>query len=445
VLVVEDDPHIRELVLLHLGLEGLDDRLGRDGTEGLRIARSRAVRPHRARRDAAGLDGVTVCRAIRREPHLKDVPILMLTARREESDKVNGLESGADDYLTKPFGDREFVARVRALLRGGGPRANASAHRRPCTGRLHVDPARRLRASNDRDVELTAHEFDLLYVLASNRGIVFSRDALVQRVWGGDTHITERSVDTLVKRLRKKIEDDPPSRATSRRCGARATSSSMPESSPAALVSQPLLAHRARATSRCSRCCCSSRRTRGLADGPRVGTRQPDAGGARRLVARDLSDEADAQTAASMSNARRATVRIRLPAVRRACCAGDRRVFERAPTPPNLPRDARRRLEWGAERDASMQRWDGRRDGPRPKARPEVRVRRTPGGWRARRRRTVGRRRSVRRHRRRRHPRRHRGGSDLTPPISVTFREAAPTLAMIGIALLRSAPASWHC
>jgi two-component system OmpR family response regulator len=153
---------------------------------------------------------VTVCRAIRREPRLKDVPILMLTARREESDKVNGLESGADDYLTKPFGIREFIARVRALLRRRRSAANASAHQAPVTvAGLVVDPARRLARLDDRDIELTAHEFDLLYVLASNRGIVFSRDALVQRVWGGDTHITERSVDTLIKRLRKKIEADP--------------------------------------------------------------------------------------------------------------------------------------------------------------------------------------------------------------------------------------------
>jgi DNA-binding response OmpR family regulator len=156
------------------------------------------------------LDGITVTRAIRREPQLKDVPILMLTARREESDKVDGLESGADDYLTKPFGIREFIARVRALLRRRRTAANASAHQAAVTaGGLHIDPARRLARVDERDVELTAHEFDLLYVLASNPGIVFSRDALVQRVWGSDTHITERSVDTLIKRLRRKIEADP--------------------------------------------------------------------------------------------------------------------------------------------------------------------------------------------------------------------------------------------
>jgi two-component system OmpR family response regulator/two-component system alkaline phosphatase synthesis response regulator PhoP len=210
VLVVEDDPHIRELVLLHLGLEGLSPAASGDGTEGLQLARTEPFDLIILDVMLPGLDGVTVCRAIRREPHLKDVPILMLTARREESDKVNGLESGADDYLTKPFGIRELVARVRALLRRRRTAANASAHHSAVTaGALHVDPARRLARIDNREVDLTAHEFDLLYVLASNRGIVFSRDALVQRVWGGDTHITERSVDTLIKRLRKKIETDP--------------------------------------------------------------------------------------------------------------------------------------------------------------------------------------------------------------------------------------------
>ena len=210
VLVVEDDPHIRELVLLHLGLEGLEPTAAGDGTEGLQKARNGAFDLIVLDVMLPGLDGVTVCRAIRREQHLKDVPILMLTARREESDKVNGLESGADDYLTKPFGIREFVARVRALLRRRRGAANASALNAPVTvAGLHVDPARRLARLHEREIELTAHEFDLLYVLASNRGIVFSRDALVQRVWGGDTHITERSVDTLVKRLRKKIESNP--------------------------------------------------------------------------------------------------------------------------------------------------------------------------------------------------------------------------------------------
>ena len=152
------------------------------------------------------IDGVTVCRAIRRQSTNGDVPILMLTARRDESDKVLGLESGADDYLTKPFGVRELVARVRALLRR--PRAQKSTHRpagrghhgRTAAGRSGAPPG----AARGRAIDLTPHEFDVLYLLAANPGIVFSRDMLLERVWTSDIHVTERSVDTLVKRLRQK-------------------------------------------------------------------------------------------------------------------------------------------------------------------------------------------------------------------------------------------------
>jgi DNA-binding response OmpR family regulator len=158
-----------------------------------------------------GLDGVTVCRAIRRDSINSGVPILMLTARREESDKVLGLESGADDYLTKPFGVRELVARVRALLRRRPMVAAANGDgQRPLLYRhIEVDPARRRVRVNGHDVDLTSHEFSLLVVLLSNPGIVFSREALLGRVWKEDTFVTVRSVDTLVKRLRKKVEEDP--------------------------------------------------------------------------------------------------------------------------------------------------------------------------------------------------------------------------------------------
>ena len=207
-LVVEDDDHIRELVELHLRLEGLSTVSAAEGNEGLRLARAEPFDLVILDLMLPGLDGVTVCRAIRRDSRNAEVPILMLTARREESDKVLGLDSGADDYLTKPFGIREFVARVRALLRRRrpvtGPHAPAVS-----AGALTVDPSRRMARMDGRDIELTAHEFDLLYLLASNRGIVFSREALLQRVWGDGTHITVRSVDTLIKRLRRKIEQEP--------------------------------------------------------------------------------------------------------------------------------------------------------------------------------------------------------------------------------------------
>ena len=208
VLLVEDDQNIRELVELHLQLEGLTTISTADGNDALTRARAEAFDLIVLDLMLPGLDGVTVCRAIRRESRNADVPILMLTARRDEVDKVLGLDSGADDYLTKPFGVRELVARVRALLRRRRPLKGEHA---PAVqaGALVVEPARRQARLGEREIELTAHEFELLYVLAANRGIVFSRDALVQRVWGDGTHITVRSVDTLVKRLRRKLEQDP--------------------------------------------------------------------------------------------------------------------------------------------------------------------------------------------------------------------------------------------
>ena len=209
VLVVEDDPAIRELITLHLKLEGYGVVPSDNGTEALRLARAERFDLIVLDVMLPGLDGISVCAAIRRESANMDAPVLMLTARREEADKVLGLETGADDYLTKPFGVREFVARVRALQRRHHRSEDPVAQATPVlAGPLTVDPARRQARLDDREIDLTANEFDLLHLLATNRGIVFSREALMQRIWGHDTHVTERSVDTLVKRLRKKIEDE---------------------------------------------------------------------------------------------------------------------------------------------------------------------------------------------------------------------------------------------
>jgi DNA-binding response OmpR family regulator len=209
-LVVEDEPNIRELVSLHLGLEGLTITPAVDGEEALRQASSEPFDVVVLDLMLPKIDGVTVCRAIRRQGPNRDVPILMLTAKRDESDKVLGLESGADDYLTKPFGVRELVARVRALLRR--PRASRAGVGGTLeiitAGPLRVDPARRQVQRDGRAIDLTPHEFEVLYLLAANPGIVFSREMLLERVWTSEIHVTERSVDTLVKRLRQKIEED---------------------------------------------------------------------------------------------------------------------------------------------------------------------------------------------------------------------------------------------
>ncbi len=214
VLVVEDEPNIRELVCLHMRLEGYECEAVANGREAL----------ERAERDRfdlliidlmlPGLDGVSLTRAVRNGRMNHDVPILMLTARRDESDKVLGLESGADDYLTKPFGVRELVARARALLRRPRQPAAATAAGGPSdppvsVHGVEIDPARRRVRVDGREVDLTDQEFRLLYLLASHAGIVFSREALLSKIWRGDTFVTVRSVDTLVKRLRRRIESDP--------------------------------------------------------------------------------------------------------------------------------------------------------------------------------------------------------------------------------------------
>jgi DNA-binding response OmpR family regulator len=212
VLVVEDEARIRERVALHLQLEGLAPTEATDGDTGLSLARSRKFDLIILDLMLPGLDGVTVCRAIRRESANAETPILMLTARREESDKVLGLDSGADDYLTKPFGIRELLARIRALLRRGhlAPARQENGTAAPVTYKdIEIDPARRRVRAGTREIELTFNEFELLYVLVSSPGIVFSREALLSKVWKDQTFVTVRSVDTLVKRVRKKIERDP--------------------------------------------------------------------------------------------------------------------------------------------------------------------------------------------------------------------------------------------
>jgi DNA-binding response OmpR family regulator len=212
VLVVEDEINIRELIALHLTLENATPTEAADGTTGLRLAQSRRFDLVILDLMLPGLDGMTLCRAIRRGTPNADTPILMLTARRDESDKVLGLDSGADDYLTKPFGVRELMARVRALLRrGAAATASASAGgvSHPLVYKhIEIDPARRRVRVGSRDVELTFNEFELLRILLSSPGIVFTREALLSKAWKDDTFVTVRSVDTLVKRIRRKIEED---------------------------------------------------------------------------------------------------------------------------------------------------------------------------------------------------------------------------------------------
>jgi DNA-binding response OmpR family regulator len=208
VLVIEDEAVIRDLVCLQLGLSGYDCVAVPDGQDGLQRARSELFDLIVLDLWLPGLDGISVCQAIRREAENPDTPILILTARREEADKVLGLESGADDYLTKPFSVRELVARARALTRRSRPLGApvASPHRAISTADISIDPDRRQVIVRGAQVDLTPQEFSLLYTLTSRPGIVFSREMLLARVWRGEAFVSERSVDELVKRVRHKIE-----------------------------------------------------------------------------------------------------------------------------------------------------------------------------------------------------------------------------------------------
>jgi DNA-binding response OmpR family regulator len=203
VLVVEDDRRIADMVIKNLETAGYECHVSSDG--GQALVDFERVKPDLVVLDLGlpGIDGLQVTRRLRRD---SDVAILMLTARTSESDKLLGLELGADDYVTKPFSTAELMARVHALLR----RASGTVRERVLDlGPIHIDPTRRTVERHGEPVTLTTLEFDVLYFLASRPGRVFTREALMEQVWGTDRVVDDRSIDSLVSRLRRKLEDDP--------------------------------------------------------------------------------------------------------------------------------------------------------------------------------------------------------------------------------------------
>jgi DNA-binding response OmpR family regulator len=203
VLVVEDEPDIQTLVRYHLEREGFRVSGARSGPEALRLVR--AAPPDLLVLDLMlpGLDGLEVCRRLRQDPATAGVPIVMLTARGEEVDRVLGLELGADDYLVKPFSPKELVARVRAVLRRTRPEGPGTL----ASGAISMDLGRHAVTVDGAPLVLTPKEFDLLRALLEARGRVLSREHLLDRVWGYARagEIVSRTVDVHVRRLRAKL------------------------------------------------------------------------------------------------------------------------------------------------------------------------------------------------------------------------------------------------
>ncbi len=215
VLVVEDDDQIADLVALYLGRAGLAVERARDGYGGLGLAAEH--RPALVVVDIGlpgGIDGLEVCRRLRAESR---VPILVLTARGDEADRMRGFELGADDYVTKPFSPRELVARVQAILRRTGTGAPAAT---VAVGDIDVDLVRHEARRGGEVIGLAPREFALLAALAENRGVVLSRRQLLDLAWGYDFFGDERTVDVHVRQLRRKLGDGLPL-ATLRRTGYR--------------------------------------------------------------------------------------------------------------------------------------------------------------------------------------------------------------------------------
>ncbi len=203
VLVIDDEPELVKLLDYNLTRAGYAVLTARDGERGLAAARQHS--PDLVVLDVMmpGLDGWEVCKRLRADPATAAVPLLMLTAKADEADRVLGLELGADDYVTKPFGVKELLARVKALLRRAeGQAAPAEVIR---AGRIVVDSGKRAVISAGRKVELTATEFDLLRALVERPGRVFSREDLIARARGEDAAITDRTVDVHVASLRRKL------------------------------------------------------------------------------------------------------------------------------------------------------------------------------------------------------------------------------------------------
>jgi len=207
ILVVEDEAEVRQLLRRTLEREGMQVLAVENGVDGLVAEKEKEPSLILLDIMLPDIDGVEVCRRIRKR---STIPVLMLTAKGDQRDIVDGLEAGADDYVVKPFSTRELVARVRAALRRTTEYAAAAAHgERLDFGILQLDAARHEVLVRGEEVRLTPKEFDLLHLLARNEGQMLRREELLARIWGYDSSIDSRTLDVHIGRLRAKIEQDP--------------------------------------------------------------------------------------------------------------------------------------------------------------------------------------------------------------------------------------------
>jgi phosphate regulon transcriptional regulator PhoB len=205
ILIVDDEPDLVELASYNLKKEGFSVSSAEDGEEALQMIRGKHFDLIILDLMLPGIQGIELCRILKNNPKTVNIPIIMLTARGEVSEKIHGLESGADDYITKPFSPKELIARVKAVLRRSGERTpDKTIH----IGDLVINTETFMVTKRGRALNLSATEFKLLLYLAQRRGRVFSRDQLLEAVWKEETFVEPRTVDVHVSRLRTQIEDD---------------------------------------------------------------------------------------------------------------------------------------------------------------------------------------------------------------------------------------------
>ncbi|MBW2631623.1 MAG: response regulator [Deltaproteobacteria bacterium] len=208
ILVVDDEKDLVDLISYNLEKDGFTVVKAYDGEEALRQVRAR--KPHLVILDLMlpGIQGMDVCKLIRNDPENASLPVIMLTAKGEEIDKILGLEVGADDYVTKPFSVRELLARVHAVLRRSTPQKGVAKKEMFAYKDLHIDYDSHLVTVKNKEVDLSPTEFKLLKFLALSPGRVYTRDQLLYHVWGDETFVEPRTVDVHIKRLRAQIEED---------------------------------------------------------------------------------------------------------------------------------------------------------------------------------------------------------------------------------------------